>query len=120
MITVPPASTTTPNATVTPVVETTMLTTTETTSSQTDVTSATVDDGTVVALNTAVSDPDGGQMTNVTSGNGTVVDATGTVSESASFTVNFGATLESSSISHEIVGTLTDNGTVEVTNDKLE
>jgi hypothetical protein len=120
LITDPPASTTTPNATVTPVVETTMLTTTETTGSQTDVTSATVDDGTVVALNTAVSDPDGGQMTNVTSGNGTVVDATGTVSESASFTVNFGATLESSSISHEIVGTLTDNGTVEVTNDKLE
>jgi hypothetical protein len=112
------ASTTTTDATVIPAVETTTLTTTETTGSHANVT--TVDGGTVVAPNTAVLDPDGGQMTNMTSGNGTVVDATGTVSESASFTVNFGATLESSSISHEIVGTLTDNGTVEVTSGKLE
>src|SRR5207248_8927360 len=110
----------TPDATAIPVLDSSTLTATETAGSQTDVTSATVDDGTMVALNTAVSDPDGSETTTVISGNGTVVDIHGAVSGSGSFIVNSGADLEFSSSSHRIVGTLTDNGTVEVTNGKLE
>ena len=50
----PPTSTTTPEATVIPVIDSSTLTATETAGSQTDVSAATVD-GTVVALITAVS-----------------------------------------------------------------
>ena len=116
LISDPPTSTT-PDATVTPVVETTTLTTTETAGSQTDVSSATVDEGTVVARSTAVLDPDGGETTSMTiNGNGAVADTTGTASGSGSLMVNSGTALELTSISHKLAGILTDNGRVEVTN----
>ena len=112
----PPASTTTSDATVIPVVDTSTVTATETASSQTDVSSATVDDGTFVPLNTAVSDPDGGETTSMAiNGNEVVADTTGTVSESRSLMVNSGAALEFTSISHRVAGILTDHGTVQVT-----
>ena len=113
----PPTSTKAAHTTATPVAETSTLTTTETAGGQTDVSSATVDDRTMVALATAVSDPDGGETTSVTiNGNGAAADTTGTVSGSGSFMVNSGAALEFTSISHRVAGIPTDNGTVEVTN----
>ena len=116
LISDPPTSTT-PDATVTPVVETTTLTTTKTAGSQTDASSATADDGTVVALDASVSDPDGGETTGVTiDGNSAVADTTGTASGSGSLIVNSGTALELTSISHKLAGILTDNGRVEVTN----
>ena len=116
LISDPPTSTT-PDATVTPVVETTTLTTTETAGSQTDVSSATVDEGTVVARSTAVLDPDGGETTSMAiNGNGAVADTTGTASGSGLLMVNSGTALELTSISHKLAGILTDNGRVEVTN----
>jgi len=138
------ASTTTTDATVAPVAKTSTLTATKTTSSQTKATSATVtetpssptnatsaaaDEAIMVALNTAVAvavaldtavaDPDSGKMSSLTiSGDGTAVDITGTVSGSDSSTVNSGAALGFSPISHRMAETLTDNGTVEVINGK--
>src|SRR5262249_13414688 len=134
------ASTTTTDATVTPVAKTSTLTATKTTSSQTKATSATetassrtnatlaaVDEASVVALSTAVAvavaldtavaDP--GKMSSLTiSGDGTAVDITNAVSGSDSFTVNSGAALGFSPISHGMAGAPTDNGAVEVSNGK--
>src|SRR5215468_4513173 len=70
LITNPPAPTTTPDATVTPVAQTPTLIATEVTADQRSVTLATVDEApavalntaVAVALNTAVADPDGGKM----------------------------------------------------------
>ena len=112
----PPASTTTSDATVVPVVETTTLTATETAGSQTDVSAATVD-GTTVARSTAVSEPDGDKTTNVTvNGNGAVAHTARIVSGPGSLMVNPGAAPEFTSLSHGVSGNLTDNRTVEVSN----
>ena len=114
----PPASTTTTDATAIPVVETTAtLTTTDTAGGQTDVSPATVGDGTVVALDTAISDPDGDATTSATvSGNAAVAQTTGTVLGSSSLMVNPGAALQFNSISHRVGRIFTDNGAVEVIN----
>jgi len=49
-----------------------------------------------------------------------VVDVVGAVSGSGSLTVDAGATLQFGAVPHTIDGTLTDHGTVEVTDGKLE
>src|SRR5262249_31799499 len=136
------AATATTDATVTPVAKTSTLTATKTTSSQTKATSATVtetasnrtnansaaaagDEGIMVALNTAVAvavaldtavaGPDSGKTSSLTiSGNDTAVDITGTVSGSDSLTVDSGAALKLSPVSHRTAETPTDKGTVEV------
>jgi hypothetical protein len=111
-----PTTSTTPDGTVTSVVETTTLTATETAGSQTNVASATIEDGTMTAPSTAVLDPDGSETTSVTiSGNGAVADTT-TVSESGSPMVKLGSALEFTSLSHRVAGNLTDRATVEVSN----
>jgi VCBS repeat-containing protein len=114
----PPASTSTTDATVIPVAETaSTLTTTDTAGSQTDVSPATVDDSTAVALNTTISNPDGDATTNVTvNGTTAVAQTTGIVSGSGSLMVNPGAALQFNSISHRVARLLTDNGAVEVIN----
>src|SRR5262249_41319587 len=138
----PDAATATTDATVTPVAKTSTLTATKTTSSQTKATSATVtgtassrtnatlaevDEASVVALSTAVAvavaldnavaDTDAGAMPRVTiSGNGTAADITDAVSGSDSSTVNSGAALGFSPISHEMAGAPTDKGAVGVIN----
>src|SRR5215813_6620200 len=76
LITDPPAPTTTPDATVTPVAQTPTLIATEVTADQRSITLATVDEApavalntavaVAVALNTAVADPDGGKMSSFT------------------------------------------------------
>jgi len=119
------ASTTTTDATVTPVAKTSTLTATKTTSSRTNATLAAADEASVVALSTAVAvavaldtsvaDPNGGKMSSLTiSGDAAAVDITNAVSGSDSFTVNSGAALGFSPISHGMAGAPTDNGAVEV------
>jgi hypothetical protein len=123
------ASTTTADATAIPVAKT--LTATKTTSSRTNATSAmaAADEAIMVALSTAVAvavaldtavaDPDGGKMSSLTiSGDGTAVDVTDAVSGLDSSTVNSGAALGFSPISHTTAETLADNGTVEPINGK--
>jgi hypothetical protein len=113
----PPASTTTSDSTVVPVGVATTVTTIETASGQTDVSSPTVDDGRAVALNTTVSDPSSSATTSVTiDGNAALAGTTDTVSQSRPLMIDAGTALECTSISHSLVGTLTNNGTVEVTN----
>jgi VCBS repeat-containing protein len=123
----PPASTTTTDATVTPIAETSTPTATETMSSRRKVTYVTDDDGIMVALSTAVafavsaavSDADGSEMSGLTSdGNDTAVDLTGTGSDS--FRVDSGAAPKFSPISHRTTETLAEDGTVEVINGKLQ
>jgi hypothetical protein len=119
LITDPPPSTTTPDATVTPVAQTPTLIATEATGAQKNVTLATVDEATAVALNTAVADPDGGKMSSLTlSGDGTAGDITDTGSGSGSSMVNSGTAAELNPISHSIAGTLADSATVDVINGK--
>jgi len=107
----PPTSTTTPNATVIPVAQTPTRTATKMVGSQRNVTSATVDEAIAVALNTAVmvavaldtavADADGAKMPSLTiSGDGTAADITDPVSGSDSLTVDPGAALKLSRISH--------------------
>jgi hypothetical protein len=111
----PPTSTTTPEATVIPVADRSTLTATETASSQTDVSSATADDGTVAVLGASVSDPDGGETTNVTvDRSGAVAHTARIVSGPSSLMVNPGVAPEFTSFSHRGVGNLTNNHTVEV------
>jgi len=72
-----------------------------------------------VALDTAVADPDGGKMLSLTiSGDGTAVDITDVVSGLDSSTINSGAALGFSPISHTTAETLAHNGTVELINSK--
>src|SRR5262249_2526093 len=138
----PDVATATADATVTQVAKTSTPTATKTTSGQTKATSATVtetasgrtnatlaevDEASVVALSTAVAvavaldtavaDP--GKMSSLTiSGDGAAVDITNAVSGSDWFTVNSGAALGFSPISHGMAGAPTDNGAVEVSNGK--
>jgi hypothetical protein len=125
LITDPPPSTTTPDATVTPVAQTPIAT--EAMGAQKNVTLATVDEATAVALNTAVAvavalnpavaDPDGGKMSSLTlSGDGTAGEITDTGSGSDSSMVNSGTAAELNPISHSIGGTLADSATVDVIN----
>jgi VCBS repeat-containing protein len=127
LITDPPPSTTTPDATVTPVAQTPTLIATEAMGAQKNVTLATVDEATAVALNTAVAvalntavaDPDGGKMSSLTlSGDGTAGDITDAGSGSYSSMVNSGTAAELNPISHSIAGTLADSATVDVINGK--
>jgi hypothetical protein len=127
-ITTADASTTT-TATVTPVSETSALTETETTSSRRRVASAADDEAIMVALSTAVamaisaavSDGDGGEISNLTiSGDGAVADVTDSVAGSESSTANSDGAAEPNRTSHRMAGTITDNETVEVVNGKLE
>ena len=77
--------------------------------------SGAVDDDTVIALNAAVPDPNGG--TSVTfSENGAVAQTAGTAAGSGSLMVNSGAALQFNSISHRVARISTDNGAVEVIN----
>ena len=74
-------------------------------------------DGTVAALNTAVSDPAGGETTNVTvNGDGAVAHTARIVSGPGSLMVNPGTAREFPSISHRVAGNPSDNRTVEVSN----
>jgi len=116
----PPASTTTSDAGVVPVRDATTVTMIETASGQTGVSSPTVDDGKAVALNTTGSDPDGGATTSVTiDGNNAVAGTTGNVSVSRSVMIDAGTALECTSLSHTIAGTLSNDGTIEVTSPPL-
>jgi hypothetical protein len=74
-------------------------------------------DGTVAALKTAVSDPDGGESTNViVNGGGAVAHTARIVSGPGSLMVNPGTAREFTSISHRVAGNPSDNRTVEVSN----
>jgi hypothetical protein len=126
LITDPPPSTTTPDATVTPVAQTPTLIATEATGAQKNVTLATVGEVTAVALNTAVAvalstaPVDGDKMSSLTlSRDGTAGDITDTGSGSDSSMVNVGTAAELNPISHNIARTLADSATVDVINGKF-
>ena len=56
----------------------------------------------------------------IVDGNNTIADITGTLSGSGSYTINSGSVLQFGGSSYTITGSITDNGTVEVTSGKLE
>jgi large repetitive protein len=119
LITDPPTSPTTPDATATPLLDTTILTTAGAAASQTDLPSSTVDPGTMIALDAAVSELNADGAPSVTiDGSSAAADLSSHVSASGAFMVNSGAALAFTS--YTISGTLTDNGTVEITSGKLE
>ena len=71
----------------------------------------------MVALVASVSDPDGGETTNVTvNGGGAVAHTARIVSGPGSLMVNPGTAREFTSISHRVAGNPSDNRTVEVSN----
>src|SRR5262245_49271987 len=108
----PPTST--PKATVIPVVASSTLTATETAGSQTDVSLASAHDGTVAALGASVSDPDGSETTSVTiNGSGAVAHTARIVSGPDSLMVNPGVAPE---LLHRGPGNLANHRTVEVSN----
>jgi VCBS repeat-containing protein len=132
----PPASTTTSDATLVPVAatlipvaESSTLPANETASRQRKATSATDDEAIMVALSTAVavalsaaaSDADGREIPSLTtSGDDTALDISGTVSGSDSSVVNSGTAPNFDPIWHRMAETVTDNETVEVVEGNLE
>jgi VCBS repeat-containing protein len=119
LITDPPTSPTTPDATATPLLDTTILTTAGAAGSQTDLPSSTVDHGTMIAFDAAVSELNADGTPRVTiDGSSAAADLSSHVSASGAFMVNSGAALAFTS--YTISGTLTDNGTVEIASGKLE
>src|SRR5215813_12503622 len=73
-----------------------------------------------VAVSAAASDADAGERASLAiSGNDTAVDTSIVSGSEDSFTVNSGAALKLSPVSHSVAGTLTENETVEAINGKL-